>query len=71
MPPPGRFAKADSVGPRALREYSENVFASISRQSRPPVPNGEGLREVIQIDNHLMIVHEVYMEDSRVYMKCT
>ena len=32
-PPPGRFAKALSVGPRALAEYSENVFASRDRVS--------------------------------------
>ena len=41
------------------------AVAALQRQT------SEGFCEVIQIDNHLMIVHEVYMEDSVVYMKCT
>ena len=41
------------------------AVAALQRQT------SEGFCEVIQIDNHLMIVHEVYMKGSRVYMKCT
>ena len=40
------------------------AVAALQRQTR------EGFREVIQIDNHMPIVHEVSMKGSRVCMKC-